>query len=35
MSTQKKAVLTLVDNQRTHGHPVGEILTTLGIGRAT
>ena len=35
MSTQKEAVLTLVENQRTHGRPVGEVLTTLGIGRAT
>ena len=35
MSTQKAAVLTLGENQRTPGRPVGEVLTTLGIGRAT
>jgi len=35
MSAQKEAVITLVEKQRAQGRPVGEVLTTLGIGRAT
>lgn len=35
MNEQKDTVIQVVDEQRAGGRPVGEVLRTLGIGRAT
>lgn len=35
MSTQKEAVMKLVEQQKEEGRPVGEALATLGVARST